>query len=127
MSSLQGSVHETAGKNLAATNRLASKFEHLDQEHQKLARQVKDYAKELSKVNRKLEQAVDLIRTLMVRSNYNAHSLEKVYKTVVRKCGDEDKAQELAHSALANRKENGSPHPKAIKEESSDSEWEDSD
>ena len=127
LSSLQGSVHETAGRNLAATNRLASKFEHLDQEHQKLARQVKDYAKELSKVNRKLEQAVDLIRTLMVRSNYNAHSLEKISTLVEGKCGEEDKANELAHSALANRKENGSPHPKTIKEESSDSEWSDSD
>ena len=126
MSSLQGAIHETAGRNLSVTHRVVSKVETQNQQIQKLAGQVKDQAKELSKANRKLEQAVDLIKTLMVRSNYNAHSLEKVYNTVVRS-GDEDKAQELAHSALANRKENGSPHPKAIKEESSDSEWEDSD
>ena len=125
LSSLQGSVHETAGRNLAATNRLVSKFDSLSQEHQKLAKQVENQARSLAWTNKKLEQAVDLLKTLMMRSKDNAHFLDKISTMVEGKCGEED--QELAHSALANRKENGSPHPKTIKEESSDSEWSDSD
>ena len=125
MSSLQGSVHETAGRNLAVTNRLVSKFETQNQEIQKMAKQVENQARSLAWTNKKLEQAVDLIKTLMMRSQDNAHSLEMISTLVEGKCGKED--QELAHSALANRKENGSPHPKTIKEESSDSEWSDSD